>query len=246
MARKKPEKKAEKSKTKILIVDDHPIVRQGLAQLINQEDDLVVCGQAEGANQALSTIKKTRPDTVIVDISLKDRSGLELIKDIRAQHPDLAVLALSMHDESLYAERALRAGARGYVMKAEATENVVKAIRQVFDGGVYLSDKMSARMMHKLVGREADVSSSDIDRLSRAGSVYYDRTRHRNRPNSSEALFECKDNRNLSRSHQGKAGSGRCISAADLCYSMGKQSEQRLISFQVSVTPCTNPASIWL
>ena len=166
MARKKLQHKAEKSKTKILIVDDHPIVRQGLAQLINQEDDLVVCGQAEGANQALSAIKKTKPDTVVVDISWKDRSGLELIKDIRAQYPDLVVLALSMHDESLYAKRALRAGARGYVMKAEATENVVKAIRQVLDGRVYLSDKMSARMMHELVGREADVSSSDIDRLS--------------------------------------------------------------------------------
>jgi len=166
MARKKLQHKAEKSKTKILIVDDHPIVRQGLAQLINQEDDLVVCGQAEGANQALSTIKKTRPGTVIVDISLKNRSGLDLIKDIKAQHPDLAVLALSMHDESLYAERALRAGARGYVMKAEATKNVVKAIRQVLDGRVYLSDKMSARMMSKLVGQEAGLSASGMDRLS--------------------------------------------------------------------------------
>ena len=166
MARKKLQHKAEKSKAKILIVDDHPLVRQGLAQLINHEDDLVVCGQAENAHQALSAIKKTRPDAVVVDISLKDRSGLELIKDIRAEHPDLAVFALSMHDESLYAERALRAGARGYVMKAEATKNVVKAIRQILDGGVYLSDKMSARMMHKLIGREADVSSSEIDCLS--------------------------------------------------------------------------------
>ena len=166
MARKKLQKKAEKSKARVLIVDDHPIVRQGLSALINHEDDLVVCGQAEDAQQALSAIKKTRPDTVIVDISLKNRSGLELIKDIRAQHPDLAVLALSMHDESLYAERALRAGARGYVMKVEATENVVKAIRRVHSGQVYLSDKMSARMIHKLVGCEAGVSSSGIDCLS--------------------------------------------------------------------------------
>jgi DNA-binding NarL/FixJ family response regulator len=166
MARKKLQKKAKKSKARVLIVDDHPIIRQGLSELINHEDDLVVCGQAEGANQALSAIKKTRPDTVVVDISLKDRSGLELIKDIRAQHPDLAVLALSMHDESLYAERALRAGARGYVMKVEATENVVKAIRRVLSGQVYLSDRMSARMIHKLVGHEAEASDSGIDRLS--------------------------------------------------------------------------------
>ena len=166
MARKKLQHKAEKSKAKILIVDDHPIVRQGLTQLINQEDDLVVCAQAENAHQALLAIGRTKPDMAVVDITLKDRSGLELIKDIRAQYPDMAVLALSMHDESLYAKRALRAGARGYVMKAEATENVVKAIRQVLDGRVYLSDKMSTRMMHELVGREADVSSSDIDRLS--------------------------------------------------------------------------------
>ena len=166
MARKKIQSKTKTSKTKILIVDDHPIVRQGLAQLINQEDDLVVCGQAEGVHQALAAIKKTKPDTVIVDISLKDRSGLDLIKNLSIRHPDLAVLALSMHDESLYAERALRAGAQGYVMKAEATKKVVEAIRHILDGRVYLSDKMSARMMAKLVGQGAGVNASDIDTLS--------------------------------------------------------------------------------
>jgi len=165
MVRKKAKHNIGKSKTKILIVDDHPIVRQGLAQLIDQEDDLAVCGQAEGVHQALSAIKKTKPGTVVVDISLKDRSGLELITDITARYPELAVLALSMHDESVYAERALVAGAKGYVMKAEATENVVKAIRTVLDGGVYLSDKMSAKMMHKLVGRKAG-KSGGIDCLS--------------------------------------------------------------------------------
>jgi DNA-binding NarL/FixJ family response regulator len=158
--------KTKKSKARILVVDDHPIVRQGLAQLINRENDIVVCEQVENAHQALLAIKKARLDMVVVDISLKDRSGLELIKDIKAQYPDLSVLALSMYDESLYAERALRAGAKGYIMKAEATENVVKAIRQILTGRIYLSDKMTARMMNKLAGNKIDTGSSPIDRLS--------------------------------------------------------------------------------
>ena len=166
MAKGKLQNKTGTSKAKILIVDDHPILRQGLGQLIDHEDDLVVCGQAESAHQALLAIDRTKPDMAVVDITLKDRSGLELIKDIRAQYPDMAILALSMHDESLYAERALRAGARGYVMKLEATENVVKAIRRVLSGDVYLSDNMAARLVHKLVGHAPDAGASPTDRLS--------------------------------------------------------------------------------
>ena len=166
MAKSKLQNKTGTSKVKILIVDDYPIIREGLTQMINHEDDLVVCAQAENAHQALLAIKKARLDMVVVDISLKDRSGLELIKDIRAQYPDMAILALSMHDESLYAERALRAGASGYIMKLEATKNVVKAIRRVLDGGVYLSDNMTARMVHKLVGHEANEIASTADSLS--------------------------------------------------------------------------------
>jgi DNA-binding NarL/FixJ family response regulator len=167
MARKKErQNQVSEDKIKILIVDDHPIVRQGLAELINHEDDLAVCGQAENAHQAMQNIKALRPDMVVVDISLKETSGMELIKDIQARYPDLAVLALSMHDESLYAERALRAGAKGYIMKAEATEKVVTAIRKVMSGQLYVSDRMAAKMVRKLVSSEPDVGASAIERLS--------------------------------------------------------------------------------
>ncbi|MFA5422769.1 MAG: response regulator transcription factor [Phycisphaerae bacterium] len=158
--------KTEKQKTRILVVDDHPIVRQGLAQLIDQEPDLEVCAQAEDAQQAMAIIKKDQPDFVIVDISLKDTSGIELIKDIKISYPHLAVLALSMHDESLYAERSLRAGARGYVMKSEATVKVVDAIRKIQSGRIFVSDNVAAKMMNKIVGGGPDVGASAIDKLS--------------------------------------------------------------------------------
>jgi DNA-binding NarL/FixJ family response regulator len=152
--------------TKILVVDDHPIVRQGLAQLIDEEHDLDVYAQAEEAHEAMSIIKQRKPDLVIVDISLKETSGLELIKDIKATYPNLPVLALSMHDESLYAERSLRAGARGYVMKTEATAKVVDAIRKILSGRIYVSDNVAGKMMSKMVGGGPDVGASAIDRLS--------------------------------------------------------------------------------
>ena len=158
--------KTDENKTRILIVDDHPLVRQGLAELINNEQDLTICGQAEDAHEALRIIKKLMPHMAIVDISLKETSGMELIKDIKARYPSLLVLALSMHDESLYAERALRAGAQGYIMKAEATENVIKAIRKVLNDQIYVSDRMAAKMVRKLVSSEPDVGASAIERLS--------------------------------------------------------------------------------
>jgi DNA-binding NarL/FixJ family response regulator len=167
MARKKGEQtQAKKNKTKVLIVDDHPIIRQGLAELINHEQDLVVCGYAEDAHEALGIIKETKPNMVIVDISLKETSGIDLTKDIKAQYPNLSVLVLSMHDESLYAERMLRAGAKGYVMKAEAAEKVIVAIRKILSGQIYVSDKMAAKMVRKLVGGGPDVGKSAIERLS--------------------------------------------------------------------------------
>ena len=166
MVPKRQQSKAKETGTRILVVDDHPIVRQGLTELINHEDDLLVCGQAEDAHLAMQLIKELKPDMVIVDISLKETSGMELIKDIKAHYPELPVLALSMHDEFLYAERALRAGANGYIMKAEATENVVTAIRKVRSRQVYVSDKMASKMMRKLVGGGPDVGVSAIERLS--------------------------------------------------------------------------------
>ena len=166
MVSKKPQAKTEESKTKIIVVDDHAIVRRGLSELINGEDDLMVCGQAEDAHQAMQAIKTLKPDMVIVDISLKETSGMELIKDIKAQYPNLSVLALSMHDEAVYAERVLRAGADGYIMKAEATENIVTAMRKVLSGQIYLSDRMAPKMVRKLVGVAPNVGASPIDCLS--------------------------------------------------------------------------------
>jgi len=151
---------------KVIIVDDHPIVRRGLIELINHEKDLVVCGQAEDAPQALKAIRTLKPHIVIVDISLKETNGVELIKDIKVQYPSLPVLALSMHDEFLYAERCLRAGAKGYIMKQQATEKVVTAIRKVLNGQVYLSDKMEAKMMCKLVRGGPQIGASPIEQLS--------------------------------------------------------------------------------
>ena len=166
MARKNQPDNTSKNKTNILIVDDHPIVRQGLAEMVNHEDDIEVCGQAEDAHQAMKAVKELKPDMAIVDISLKQTSGMELIKDLQAQYPNLPVLALSMHDESLYAERALRAGARGYIMKAEATEKVIMAIRKILSGEIYISDKMASKMMRKLVGGSTEINTSPVERLS--------------------------------------------------------------------------------
>jgi len=151
---------------RIVIVDDHPIVRQGLAQLIEQEDDLHICGQAEDAHEAIRAIRELNPNLVIVDISLRTSSGIDLIKDIKAQFPALPVLTLSMHDEALYAERALRAGARGYIMKQEAPEEVVTAIRRVLAGTTYVSQGMAAKMVNKIVAGPGEKNASPVDRLS--------------------------------------------------------------------------------
>jgi DNA-binding NarL/FixJ family response regulator len=156
----------DRKKTRILIVDDHPIVREGITKLIEQEKDMTVCGQAEDAHEARKALKTLKPDMVIVDISLKETSGMDLIKDIQALHPKIPVLTLSMHDESLYAERALRAGAKGYVMKEEAPEKVITAIRTVLSGQLYVSDRVTTKMMHKLVGSRSEPAAGGVDTLS--------------------------------------------------------------------------------
>jgi len=154
------------AKTRILIVDDHPMMRQGLAQLVNNEPDLAVCCEAENAHQALAAIGKARPDLVLADITLPDKGGIELIKDIQAIHPGLAVLVISMHDESLYAERVLRAGGRGYIMKQEGGKKLMEAIRQVLSGQIYVSEKMSARILEPFSGHRPDQTASPVARLS--------------------------------------------------------------------------------
>jgi DNA-binding NarL/FixJ family response regulator len=150
----------------VLVVDDHPIVRQGLSQLINQEPDLMVCGQAEDARTALDAIDPTQPDILIVDVSLDGPDGIELLKAIRAKDARLPVLILSMHDESLYAERALRAGANGYIMKQEATERVLVAIRQILGGEVYVSERMAKKMVQQFIGGSGVSKRSIIDELT--------------------------------------------------------------------------------
>ena len=156
------------AKAKVLLVDDHPIVRQGLANLIDQEDDLCVSDQASDAQQAMESIAKQRPDVAIVDISLGDRSGLELIKEVRARFSEVPILVLSMHDEGFYAERALRAGAKGYVMKQEATEKVMTAIRKVLAGEVYVSEQMAGRMLGQMVGSRSSSAANAAGSLSAA------------------------------------------------------------------------------
>jgi len=135
---------------RIVLVDDHPSVREGLADSINRETDLSVCGQADDHKGALRVIEATGPRLVVVDLTLRDSSGLELIKAIQARWPDLFVLVVSMHDETLYAERVLRAGARGYITKQEATHKVIQAIRHVLAGGVYLNEKSSSTILARL------------------------------------------------------------------------------------------------
>jgi DNA-binding NarL/FixJ family response regulator len=158
---------APKSKQRIFLVDDHPITREGLARLINHERDMEVCGQANTAAKAVTDIEPLKPDLVVVDVSLTTgASGLELIKDLVARHPRLRMLALSTHDEALYAERALRAGTKGYVMKQEPTEKVMAAIRQVLDGGIFLSDAMKDRLLRKITQSGSAPSASEIERLS--------------------------------------------------------------------------------
>jgi DNA-binding NarL/FixJ family response regulator len=151
---------------RIFIVDDHPLVREGLANLINSQADLVVCGQAEDAAQALAGIGASRAELALIDISLKTGSGLELVKDLKANFSDVALVVLSMHDEMLYAERALRAGARGYVMKRETTKEVVTAIRRVLQGDVYVSERVVNLMARRLGSSRRAAASSPVEQLS--------------------------------------------------------------------------------
>ncbi len=157
----------QQAQRRILLVDDHPLMCHGMAQLIDQQPDLAVCGQAGSAEHALECVRTLRPDLVLVDVTLPGKPGFELIKDLRTMFPEVAILVFSMHDESLYAERSLRAGARGYLMKSAGGEELVKAIRQVLAGKVYLSQDLSARILDSLSGnlrRPAGILSVLSDR----------------------------------------------------------------------------------
>ena len=154
------------AKARILIVDDHVIVRQGIAQLVNREPDLDVCEEAGDADSAMALLHKTTVDLAIVDISLPGTSGIELVKLMREAQPQLPVLVMSMHDESLYSDRAFRAGAKGYVMKQEATEKLLAAIRKILNGGVYVSDRMQTVMVQRFLNSGVDETVSFIDNLT--------------------------------------------------------------------------------
>src|ERR1700745_3252901 len=153
-------------KCKVFLVDDHPIVRQGLALFIEREPDLMVCGEAADATPALQAIRESAPDFVILDISLNGPDGLELLKPLRVRYPNLPALVLSMHDESVYAERALRAGANGYIMKQEATEKVLVAIRRILNGEIYVSERIANKMLKHYITGASGLKNSSIADLS--------------------------------------------------------------------------------
>ncbi len=160
-------RKIKNNQINILIVDDHPIVREGLKQLISNEKDIIVSGSVEDANKALEEIKNKSYDLLIIDISLKGSiSGLELTKTINNSYPNLPILILSMYDESIYAERAIRAGARGYIMKHEMTGTIVKAIRRILEGKIYLSDEMSSKLLNELIFKQGEKVTSSVEKLT--------------------------------------------------------------------------------
>jgi DNA-binding NarL/FixJ family response regulator len=156
---------SEPKRSKVIIVDDHAIVRQGLAELINDQPDLIACGEADSPPAAMKVIADAKPDVAIVDITLSGGDGIELCKQIHDRWPGLAILVLSMHDESLYAERVLRAGAMGYVMKSEPQEKVMAGIRRVLQGETYLSEKMAAKLLRTFSRNHAD-DATPLERLS--------------------------------------------------------------------------------
>jgi DNA-binding NarL/FixJ family response regulator len=156
----------EAAKKQILLVDDHPIFRHGLEDLLEKQDDLAICGHADSAPTALAEMRRLNPDMAIVDISIKGSNGIELVKQMKAELPDLPILVLSMHDESLYALRALKAGALGYVMKAEALQHVIGAVRRVLDGRIFVSPRFGEKLIFKAVHGSESESVSPVDRLS--------------------------------------------------------------------------------
>jgi DNA-binding NarL/FixJ family response regulator len=162
----KPQLTGYPKKFRVLLVDDHPIVRQGLALLVDREADLCVCGEADGAHSAFHAITRLKPDIVVLDISLSGPDGLDVVKEIRTKTTSLPILILSMHDESIYAERAIRAGANGYIMKQEATEKVLVAIRRILQGEVYLSGRLTNSMLRQYARGEAPAKTSPFVHLS--------------------------------------------------------------------------------
>jgi DNA-binding NarL/FixJ family response regulator len=160
------EKKVDTLKKKVLLADDHPLMRQGIAQLINRESDLEVVAEAEDVHEAMNAIEKYHPDIIVADFTFKESNAIELIKDIRVRWPHMAVLVLTMHNENFYAERVLHVGARGYVTKGEPPANVIDAIRSVLNGRIYVSEKIASQMLDKMVGNRRESGGVLLDGLS--------------------------------------------------------------------------------
>ncbi len=155
-----------KKRTRILLVDDHPLVRERLAEIINGETDLLVCGEAEDRHDALALVLRKQPDLAIIDLKLRNSDGLELIKDIRVRWPAVRMLVVSMHDESLYAERVIRAGALGYITKQEATRKILLAIRRVLSGSLYLNERIAVQIVSRLTARGGSAGASPTEVLA--------------------------------------------------------------------------------
>lgn len=171
MPKKKPQDKAP-AKKRVLIVDDHPIFRAGLTGLVNLEAELTVCGEAHDAAQAMQALEKLKPDLALLDMSLPGKSGLELVKDIRAFAPQTPVLIISMHDETLYAERVIRAGGRGYIMKQEGPEKIIQAIRKVLSGGISVSERIASQILDAMSGGKGGATTSVSTLTDREFEVY--------------------------------------------------------------------------
>lgn len=157
---------SSKSISSIFIVDDHPMTRLGIRELIDPLESLTILGESDNADDTLEKVQKLKPDVLLVDLTLRGRSGLELIKDLRKVQPELEILVFSMHEETFYAERVLRAGARGYVMKSEGSEQLLEAIRTVLQGKVHVSELVASNFLNNLTGRQSDTSSSPVSRLT--------------------------------------------------------------------------------
>jgi DNA-binding NarL/FixJ family response regulator len=165
MTREAESSSKKPQRIRILLVDDHPLVRERLAEILNREADLHVCGEAEDRHQALEAVERKRPDLVIVDLTLKNSDGLELIKDLHSRWPKLLMLVVSMHDESLYAERAIRAGARGFITKQEATRSILLAVRRVLSGNIYLNENTATHLISRLTARPGSVGATPAELL---------------------------------------------------------------------------------
>lgn len=166
MSKSSEPKRPEQAAKRVLLVDDHPIMRHGLAQLVRMEPGLAVCGEAGSAREGLVAVGQLHPDLVIIDLTLPDKNGLELVKDIQAMYPGVLCLVLSMHDEMLYGERALRAGARGYIMKEAAADHLITALRKILSGGIYLSESMASRMLEQMAGPRGKGATSGMEKLT--------------------------------------------------------------------------------